>query len=302
MDKYVEVIQWLFTIIGVIAAIYEFVGFYQQKKLEKPYEEAFKQFSQNLEGKYTQEQIGALKQELRKLESQIENDIPSQARKEFLENQKDEVVENINHLYGRYLNITDELRQYSSENSNNLSPTIIKVINEGFASDHLPAKVFQQKALRLLAIILTLIIILNFDVILSIIPAGSVITISNIDYPIRWVAPFIAVFFIIGYFWNVVLSNLISKAIKKHLSWFAPLTVFGFPVFLATLFLVIETTGEWADRCNSYGIDCFHSSNILGRLIFTIFSSSVATISILPFLHIFSRILKQNRFFRSHAG
>lgn len=120
-----QILIFLTGISGWVVAIY--AAFIQKKSYDmqldsdKAYEEILNRAKNDWEGKYTKEQVEALKIELSYLKNEIEknrNDIPIKAKEVFLKDQLFTLNSNLEELYSQRTNVVKEIEKIEVKGQN----------------------------------------------------------------------------------------------------------------------------------------------------------------------------------------
>ena len=214
-------------VIGLVSGLVQLKSYKDQKKLEKGYISVLEQAKRDWEGKYTEEEIKKLAHELARLQTNIQKDVPNQARKVFLEDQRVTLLDNIGEMYTRYQQISGELEK---KEDSDILPNNIK---EAIEYSILPSYVLKQRQQRMVSIlillILGLLVLTNYSVFAWVF--GSVIH--------YWLGIDLNTF--IGF---VLLAScelwLFAKICKgKVKSWFSKKSYLSLTVALLTIFIAI---------------------------------------------------------------
>lgn len=87
----ITILGFVFGLVGVVSAFFGIKSYFDQKKTNKAYEMLLNNANMEWEGRYTEEEIRKLNNELSILTEQISKEIPSQAKKALLESK----IENV---------------------------------------------------------------------------------------------------------------------------------------------------------------------------------------------------------------
>lgn len=123
----ISLISLLCGMIGVIGIIYTIKSYYSQKRTEHAYEDILNKANQDWKGKYTEEEIKRLNEQLNDLTAQINNDIPQKAYKALLEYKEYNLRKELEALYVDYKQVKKEMSSLNLEGK--LSPEIEAFIN-----------------------------------------------------------------------------------------------------------------------------------------------------------------------------
>lgn len=149
-------IGWIFGIVSAVATLRSYFG---QKKMERAYISVLEQAKLDWEGKYTENQIKELSEQFNKLQKQIQNDIPKQARRVLLENQLNSLIDSITTLYQQYKLIRQQIDELSS--AKELDLPIKKAIEDEIMPNYLGHK-RQQRGTQIMLMAIFILTIFPF--------------------------------------------------------------------------------------------------------------------------------------------
>ena len=141
-------------IVGLASGWLTWKSYRDQKKLESSYHYILEKAEREWEGTYTKQQIKELKAQFQKLELQIRQEVPKEAKRVFLEEQRDALVSSMGESYQNYLAVSNELQNSSS---GPLHPTLRSAIETRI----MPAYVQRQRQQRTLYVLVLGIFLLN---------------------------------------------------------------------------------------------------------------------------------------------
>lgn len=157
----VQILGWSFGIIGWIIGIFsgylQVKGYYEQQTDREPFQYLFEQVQRDWRGQYTEQQIAELTAQFKLLEEQIRIQIPREARRVFLEDQKATIASTIASLYEQYETTNKNLD--SSSDQSKLAPAIQSAIEQHIKPSYVRQQEQQNFIYRLMFIILVLLLL-----------------------------------------------------------------------------------------------------------------------------------------------
>lgn len=106
---FIGIIGLVFGLISVIAAYFGIKSYIDQRKTSKAYEEILNKANREWAGKYTQDEVEKLNNQLKSLTDNISNEIPQRAKKALLEHKIENISEEISHLCKEHERIRKQL-------------------------------------------------------------------------------------------------------------------------------------------------------------------------------------------------
>jgi hypothetical protein len=114
-DPTVQFIGWTFGaigwVVGFVSGLVQVKSYLQQRRLEGAYQNILEQARRDWEGRYSEEQIQELARQAALLQSRIADDVPNEARRVFLEEQRHSLAQTIGQSYGRYTDLSRQLAE-----------------------------------------------------------------------------------------------------------------------------------------------------------------------------------------------
>jgi hypothetical protein len=213
MGNYLSDPLWLLGafgwIVGIVSGFLQVKSYLGQRKYENAHKMILEQAERDWKGKYTQEQIDSMVQELRRLEASINRDIPRKARRVFLEDQLSSLKDDLVRNYSRYNELVAELSLVDDRLPDQIQRTVETSIMPSYIANKRETKQLQW----LLITAIFLIVFLNWDFLVGLIPLDWSIGSYEDAYPMSWM--------IIYFFFVVIMAFLINQIfigtwIKKH--------------------------------------------------------------------------------------
>lgn len=209
-NPWISLIAW---IIGIVSGFLQIKSFLDDRKYANANKEILEQAQRNWEGKFTQEQIDSMKQELKRLEESINRDVPQKARRIFLEDQLSTLEDDLARNYLRYSNLTNQL----GEKEENLPDHVYRAIENVIMPSYLERQRQQKSILLISGIIITLFFFVNLRQIFL----GYTFSVDGLSYnkgapyPFGWILLFILgtlCFAFVEYFlFQKIIKSLVSK-------------------------------------------------------------------------------------------
>jgi hypothetical protein len=208
-NPWISLVAWL---LGIISGILQVKSYLEQKSTEKGYLAILEQAKMDWEGKYTEEQIKILANELVALEQKIERDIPKQARQIFLESQMDELIDSIGKSYSEYSQLSRELDDITTNEY--LDPEITSLIEKSIMPAHIARKHETQRLQWFLGVAVIILLIVNWDYLIGLLHSASpkAIRVNYRAYPSSWL--YIYSMFSLIFAWLINRTKL-GKVIEK---------------------------------------------------------------------------------------
>lgn len=202
---WVITVGWIFGVIGwivgIIAGYIQFKSYSEQRALEAGYLAILEQAKTDWVGKYTEEQLAVLSEELTALEERIQRDIPKEARRLFLTSQLHDLRSNITQSYIDYERLSQELQL--SEADNPLDAELKESIERSIMPEYVHRKDELRGLKRLIGIAVFILLFLSWDAIMNAIAYFDnelkVNSYRTSEYPASWIL--VAFTFIIGIAW-----------------------------------------------------------------------------------------------------
>ncbi len=215
MKEFLEtpLVYTLGWIIGIASGIIQLISYFQQKNIEKGYLNVLEQAKRDWEGKYTEDQIAILAKELKELETRINTEVPRQARQVFLENQLLDLSQDIGRNYAFYQQLTEE---YEGQIQNDaLTQELKRAVEQMILPDYLAHKRDSARSQWLLATVLIMLILFNWEKLFSFFPADwSFRTMfDSTPYPVSWLLIYAL---IVLTFCMMISRSKLDKWIKSH--------------------------------------------------------------------------------------
>lgn len=162
----VQIIGWSLGvagwIIGIVSGVIQIRSYSEQKALEKGYLEILEQAKRDWQGKYTEEQIKDLADELSKLQTKIRQDIPQEAKRVYLENQRSALAESLIELYSQYSGLSNEVNGLTK---GDLPPQLRDAIELAIMPGYRVREQNQKAVYLVIVLVMAILITLNQDVI-----------------------------------------------------------------------------------------------------------------------------------------
>lgn len=317
MNASFETVLNFFAIIGFIASVLQVVSFVQQKRFEAINKYAIEQIARTEEGKYTEDEILKLRQQRSDLDArisdlgaQIKENIPKQARQAFLEQVANDLTNNIRDLYSRYEKVKEELNLYQATNLNqSLEPLLEESVREQIKLDALRSQKYQKFIINLLAIILLLILSLNLNHVLLLIPKTTIEIpspgIQEFQLPMRWLVTLCLVFILGAYFCYKFLGYKLIAFCKKLSNWIfirkwlkhdwriicMILAYVSIPMEMGLLNLLFSSISDWGTCIKPQEqVFCLNSSNFASRFRYVFAYSLLISVVSLPAVTVFKEV------------
>ena len=216
MEKYFSDPFWLLGaigwVVGIISGYLQVKSYQDQRKFQHGHQAILEQAERDWEGKFTQEQINSMKQELRRLEESINLDIPRKARLVFLEDQLATLRDELARNYSRYNELVAEVGNVDKS----LPDQIQRTIETSIMPSYIVAKRESRQVYWLLVIAVFLIVILNWDFFAGLIPLDwKVGDYFSGFYPLSWLVIYFSFSIILALF---IHQTFIGTWIKKFVS------------------------------------------------------------------------------------
>lgn len=228
---------WL---VGVVSGFIQLKSYFEQKRFEKAYLNVFEQAKRDWEGKYTEEQVGQLTGELARLRKLIENDVPRQAKRAFLEDQLIALSENLSDTYSRYIYVSDKLGQQNT--SSTLPLEMMHVIEETIIPSYKIKQRRQTAIVLLLIFALLLLMILSFPFFVNLFSLKVRI---GATYPLGWLFSFGFIVLTGIYAFSAVSRGRLERWMTNHPILSRILLVFSWIISLALLLLLMLASESW---------------------------------------------------------
>ena len=107
----ITVCGFIFGLIGVIAAFFGIKSYFDQKKTDKAYEVLLKKANIEWNGKYTEDEVKRLNDELNIITEQISKEIPLQAKKVLMESKVENIEQELRKLCKEHKYLKKELEK-----------------------------------------------------------------------------------------------------------------------------------------------------------------------------------------------
>lgn len=270
----VVLVGFLLSVVANIIQLFTFFTYLQRRRYEAAYDEALEQWSKNVQGKYSEDQLQSLKEELQGLHIQIRNEIPRLARHSYVANQVNALEASIGDLYAQYSLLQRELEIPDRPLESNFPPQLRTLLQEKIA----PAReegLRQQRYTQTLFIILIFLVgMIALLIILQAIPADDVIRLYGPDYsiygsdaprfamgtfPSRWIVGFITLVAVLFLMWFRLLWRVLERLPKPPIKRMVEqaLLLGLLPIIaLFFMFFLNETISGLVRECNAYGGRC----------------------------------------------
>ncbi|PKN92924.1 MAG: hypothetical protein CVU44_12905 [Chloroflexi bacterium HGW-Chloroflexi-6] len=188
-------------VVGIVSGILQVKSYQDQKKFEHGHNAILEQAERDWEGKFTQEQIDSMKQEVLRLEEIISRDIPRKARQVFLEDQLAKVKEDLAQNYLQYEEINSKLSNEGTKLPDQIQHSIEKSIMPSYIANKREGKRLQW----LIGLAIFLIIIVNWSFVAALIPLDWSLDSRYSDY--RYPASWFVIYFILA----IIISIMINQ-------------------------------------------------------------------------------------------
>lgn len=278
-----QLINFIFAIIGLIASYIQIVNHFTVKKRERVYQTLFSKAETEWQGKYTTAQVDLLKEELSKLQSQIEEEnkrinieIPLRAKEFFIKEQLSSIENNITELYKSSITLKEELKDIRLGPPSNLDKLIEEEIKPNYLRNERQKKIITYSIVFLIAI--------------NILPSLYFLLIEQVEEPLTGnetvvivlIAPlliFITIFYLTYKYYFKKIINF--KVTLKHRIIFYTLLP-----FFCILFLIATLISYGAMSLHELqNFDLEESPGILFAIILLMITSYPVSICILYFVH-----------------
>ena len=280
----IQIIGWFLGgvgwIIGIVAAWLQWSSYKFQKNDLLHNEEVYLILKRNLEGKYTEEQIIQLSNELINLQKKIKRDIPIEAKRVFLEDQLSTLTDNLSEDYEKYLRIPEELK--SMKISEKLPQTLDKAIENAIMPNYLLKRRNKNILYGALVCIIIILVILVYPFVRiflsqSVNVLNTPIKIGNIVIFLLFLIATISLF--IKYLWEKI-----ENWFYKHSKIGVVSLFFSFLVsllFLAALLIIVDSL-RFSPYMEIYLIYillcCITSIPITMSIIYSLYQMTIGTI------------------------
>ena len=277
---WVQIVGWTLGgigwIIGIVSGLIQLRSYYEQKRLEKGYVSILEQAKRDWEGRYTEEQVNSLTQELTRLQEAIHRDVPQQAKQVFLEEQLQDISGDIGRLYSRYAQLSQGLSEQGA--SGVLPSSLREAIEETIMPNYL-ARQRQQRAIYRLLIVLLVLTLSS-----TLLPwFYERIVILGVPYPPGWILLFGLIVLVMGYVLHSLAGHRIAAWAKRP-SLFRPLSI-GLSWIVSMFFLrmLVGIGGawvwEWESRGSGFATPV--ATPVWGRVVITSLVALVFSLSLL---------------------
>jgi len=215
----VQVIGWTLSVIigfmGFDSWLRQVRNDIDKKKYENANKEILEQAQRNWEGKFTQEQIDSMKQELKHLEESINRDIPQKARRIFLEDQLSALADDLARNYLRYNDLTTQLGNKEEK----LPDQVQRAIENKIMPSYLEKQRQQKTTLTVIGSAIAIFFFVNLRQIFFSyeINVRSFSYSKSYGYPFGWILVFILGVLCFAFLESVVFEKLTEKILSLRI-------------------------------------------------------------------------------------
>lgn len=117
-------------VVGIVSGWLQFLSWRENRRLGPAKEHLFAEALRDFKGKYTEEQIAELTAIHADLDRRVKNEIPLQARREFLRSQRSAIANSMSDLYQQYQAVDTELQTLTSEEQAPADPIRLAIADQ----------------------------------------------------------------------------------------------------------------------------------------------------------------------------
>lgn len=124
----IALVSLIVGVLGLVGVIYTIMSYRSQKRTEHAYEHILNEANREWQGRFTEDEINKLNEQLKVLTKQIDNGIPQKAQKALLEYKEENLRRELEEIYKDYNRVKKELEEI--EIKSKLDPEIEASINK----------------------------------------------------------------------------------------------------------------------------------------------------------------------------
>lgn len=227
--------------LSLLANVIQVGSYFKQKRFEGAYDEAFQTWEKNLKGKYTDQQIKELTEEMSQLQEKISSDIPNQAKRVFLEEQIHSLTESVSQSYSQLEKLSSEL---NAQPHQNILPAKLQQAIEANIMPVYLEKQRRQELIYWLVLASFAFTFLPLAISFATFPLSHRVEVLGTDYPTRWLWQ-LGIGVLI---WSFVVYSQVKKVIQKiKKTALAAITGGSWVLSLIVYFIFLVFSTTWAN-------------------------------------------------------